>query len=98
MLTIQTIRNAVQGIARTYPIKRVMLFGSYACGKANDQSDVDVLVEFQYSPISIIEICGFQEELKAILHIDVDALEYPVKDADEEFKIGEVINLYEAEG
>ena len=96
MLTIQAIRNAVQGIAQTYPIKRVMLFGSYANGKATEQSDVDVLVEFLYSPISILEICGFQEELKEALHIDVDALEYPVKNADAEFLIGEVVCLYES--
>ena len=44
MTAISSIQEAVRQIAPRYPIKRVMLFGSYANGSANADSDVDVLV------------------------------------------------------
>ena len=43
MTAISSIQEAVRQIAPRYPIKRVMLFGSYANGSANADSDVDVL-------------------------------------------------------
>ena len=42
MLTISEIRIAVEKIAPDYLVKQVQLFGSYADGLADLESDVDV--------------------------------------------------------
>lgn len=76
--SIETIRNAVSQAAMQYPIKRVDLFGSYANGLANENSDVDVLVEFSESPISLFKISGFQATLSELLQMDVDVVEAPL--------------------
>ena len=44
MLTLEMIRQAVRQAAAEYPVKRVELFGSYANGTADADSDVDFLV------------------------------------------------------
>ena len=55
MKSIEAIRNAVTQAAMDYPIKRVDLFGSYANGHAREDSDVDFLVEFSESPVSLFK-------------------------------------------
>ena len=45
MTDITTIRKIITPIARSFGIKRVYLFGSYAKGNANASSDVDLLIE-----------------------------------------------------
>ena len=40
-MDVATIKQAVTPIARSYGVKRIYLFGSYAKGNANENSDVD---------------------------------------------------------
>jgi predicted nucleotidyltransferase len=44
MVTRQQIRHLTDEIARQFKPQRIILFGSYAYGKPNDDSDVDLLV------------------------------------------------------
>ena len=44
MLTLQEIKEVVAYAAKGSPITKIYLFGSYAKGSANIQSDVDLLV------------------------------------------------------
>lgn len=45
MLTIEEIRDKIAPVAIEYGLRQVYLFGSYARGEANEDSDVDLLVE-----------------------------------------------------
>lgn len=45
MLTVQHIKQVVSDYFRDKPVKRVYLFGSYARGEADENSDVDLLVD-----------------------------------------------------
>ena len=45
MLTIDDIKQAVAKIGKKYGIKSAYLFGSYARGEANENSDVDIIIE-----------------------------------------------------
>ena len=45
MTDISTIKKTITPIARSYGVKRIYLFGSYAKGNATENSDVDLLVE-----------------------------------------------------
>lgn len=45
MLTIADIKDAVRRTAQEYGLTRVVLFGSFARGEADDSSDIDLVVE-----------------------------------------------------
>ena len=95
MLTISEIKNAVEKIAPEYSVKQVKLFGSYADGLANSESDVDVIVEFTEWPVSLWTYCGFQQALSDLLSIKVDMINYPLsKEASEEMSIQNMVHLY----
>jgi predicted nucleotidyltransferase len=55
------------------PVLRAFVFGSYARGEANEQSDIDLLVELDYSqPIGLLSFMQMQDELCALLGRPVD--------------------------
>ena len=43
--TIDEIKTKVNPIGAVYGVKSISLFGSYARGNANDDSDVDLYIE-----------------------------------------------------
>ncbi|MBL8189369.1 MAG: nucleotidyltransferase family protein [Acidobacteria bacterium] len=61
---IQLLRENYPHLAAEYGVKRIGLFGSYAKGVPNEQSDVDVVVEFE-RPIGLkfIELTDYLENL-----------------------------------
>ena len=95
MLTLEMIQQAVKQAAAEYPVKRVELFGSYANGTADADSDVDFLVEFTENPTSLLYICGFREALSELLHLDVDIVKLPRKQNDG-LRIGRTVHMYGA--
>ena len=95
MLTIADIKSAVGEIAWQYPIRQVDLFGSYADGNAVPNSDVDVLVEFAKRPVTLLDFCGFQQELSELLNVNVDIVKSPLSEtAAENMSIDKVVRLY----
>jgi len=58
------------------PIIRAWLFGSYSRGEETDESDIDILVDYDKSkPISLLKICGMMTDLEDILGKKVDLVE-----------------------
>jgi predicted nucleotidyltransferase len=57
-------------LLKKYPIKTIGIFGSVARGDFEDDSDVDILVEFD-RPVGI-EFIDLANELELILQIKVD--------------------------
>jgi len=49
------------------------IFGSYARGEANENSDLDILVSFR-EKVNLWDLIGLEEELTEKLHIDVDLI------------------------
>jgi len=94
MLSIETIKQATQKVAQHYPVNKVLLFGSYAEGCADDRSDVDVLVEFSIQPVSLFELAGFNEELRQELNIPVDTIKLPLNQ-DSLIDMARTVCLYE---
>lgn len=82
MPTLDMIQQAVHQAAAEYPVKRIELFGSYANGTADAESDVDFLVEFAETPTSLVQICGLRETLSELLKLDVDIVKLPRKPDD----------------
>lgn len=48
---IQRIRDALPDLARRLPLRRVILFGSYARGRFTAHSDIDLLVVYDDPPV-----------------------------------------------
>lgn len=70
-LTEQEI-SLIQGYFRQQPVLRVFLFGSYARGEANAESDVDLLVELDSTQPIGIRFFGWPVELSEVLGKRVD--------------------------
>ncbi len=93
--TIDEIRRKVVPIAKKYGVKKLSLFGSYARGEADDQSDVDFLIE--RGKIVGIEYFGFVYDLEDELSCHVDVVTTGISDKEflADIQKDEVL-LYEA--
>lgn len=58
---------------RRYPIRSMGVFGSYARGEQNDDSDLDLLVEFG-DTAGLFEYAGLQLELSDAQGMTVDVV------------------------
>ena len=85
---LQTIRNYFA----TQPVQRAWLFGSYARGEEREDSDVDILVDFDDS-VSLLGHARMMNELQDLLSKEVDLvsngtlLPYVEKTADRDKKM-----------
>lgn len=69
---IETIIKALPILQNEYKVKQIGLFGSYVQNKANEDSDIDLIIDF-YEPIGLkfIQLCDYLENL---FHKRVDVL------------------------
>ncbi len=75
MLTIQQIKDTVAGYLKDKPIEQVYLFGSYARGEAQEDSDVDLGVKLKDERITLWQYLHIAEELQELLGKKVDFVE-----------------------
>ena len=70
--TLEEIREKATPIARKYGVKRLGLFGSYARGEANDDSDLDFLID-EGRMRGLLQYIGFVYDLEDAFgcHVDV---------------------------
>ena len=75
MLTIEQIRAAVTPICERYGVNKMWLFGSYARGEADEQSDVDLLVDKGTgNKVRGFAFFGFYGDLERALGVKTDLL------------------------
>lgn len=72
ILTTEHIKQVISGFFEKKPVKKVWLFGSYARGDADENSDVDVLVDIDYMPGIASDYFTWHEELAIKLDKKVD--------------------------
>lgn len=77
--TIEEIRNKTVPIAKKHGVSRMCLFGSYARGEANDESDVDIFVD-KGKMTSLIKYMAFVYDLESALDCHVDVVTTGIKD------------------
>jgi predicted nucleotidyltransferase len=70
-LTDQQIQ-AIQHYFHDKPVIKAYVFGSYARGEATSKSDVDILVELDYTQPVGLAFIGMQLDLEDLLHSTVD--------------------------
>lgn len=64
--TLKDIESLIRPIVKKYKIKEIYLFGSYARGEANGDSDLDFLV-LGGEDLKLTMIFAFAEELREVL-------------------------------
>lgn len=65
---IETIKNYF----RTRPVLRAYLFGSYVRGEADNKSDIDILVDLDYSQRIGLQFIQMKIDLELLLNSKVD--------------------------
>lgn len=75
ILSIKEIKDRIKLIIDKYDIKDVYLFGSYARGEANSNSDIDIYCSSGNLKTLFDEI-NLKEELKEVLNKNVDVITF----------------------
>ena len=70
--SIEEIKRRISPIAQKYNLAAVYLFGSYARGEANEESDIDLLVDLSGSSVRGIVLGVLYHELYEALETDID--------------------------
>ena len=78
MPTEEAIRTALHRLKPVYDLQSVSIFGSYAEGRAHDQSDLDLLVEFGQPSVSLIKLNSLKYDLEDVLGLPVDIIHAPL--------------------
>ncbi len=77
--TVNEIKEKVTPVAKSFGVKSVSLFGSYARGNADAESDVDIYIE-KGQIKNLIPYFMFVNELEKILKCHVDVVTTEIKD------------------
>ncbi len=67
----QVIRIQKPILIGKYSMKEIGIFGSYVRGEQRDNSDIDILIDFEEYP-SLFEFVGIEDELGGYLGMKVD--------------------------
>jgi len=82
--TIDKIKDIVKPIAKKYNVQSIYLFGSYARGEANENSDLDFLV-FGGDKFKLTNIFSLAEDLRIAFKRQVDVFEISEINTDSAF-------------
>lgn len=78
MPTVDIIRSTVDRLKADYALRKVSIFGSYADGRATEESDLDLLVEFESPAVSLIMLNELKYDLEDALGLPVDIVHVPL--------------------
>lgn len=75
MKTFEEIKDLLkkhkEELKEKYGVKEIGIFGSYVRGEQDDESDVDILVEFE-KPIGFIRFMKLENSLSELLGVKVE--------------------------
>lgn len=95
MLSLQDIQRAVLSALEGYDVTSVVLFGSYADGRQDERSDVDLIVEFESGAVSLLTISSLRQRIEDALGVPVDLIHGPIPE-DSFLDVGRTVELYAA--
>ena len=76
MVTQEQIQNLVNEIAENYQPEKIYLFGSYANGVPNDDSDIDLFIVKNTDTKWNERHIGVRESIKNYLYVGMDIIVY----------------------
>ena len=71
MVSQETLQRAVQRLAEQFEPQRIILFGSYARGTADEHSDVDLLVEMDHAQSTLQQALTIRKAVKRSFPLDL---------------------------
>ena len=92
MLTEETIRHTVYELKDAYALQSVTIFGSYAEGRATDKSDLDLLVEFAETDVSLFTLNALKYDLEDALGLPIDVIHAPLP-GNSMLQVGKVVRI-----
>lgn len=73
MATLQQYTPSIFQIADQYGARKIRVFGSFADGNVNDNSDLDLLVDLEHGR-DLFDLIGFKQELEERIGRKVDVV------------------------
>lgn len=72
-MTLDTAKiESIRNYFRTRPVLKAYLFGSYVRGMADNKSDIDILVDLDYSQKIGLQFIQMKLDLQKLLNNEVD--------------------------
>lgn len=93
-MDIETMKKLVAIVAKDYPIKKIILFGSRANNTNRPDSDIDLIVEFT-APVSLLTLSKLHIRLENLFNLNVDIVHGPLQPSDL-LEVDKEIELYVA--
>ncbi len=84
VITLENITALVKPLSEKYHVKKIYLFGSYARGEADENSDLDFLVYID-ERFKLTNVLALGEDLREALQKKVDIFEIHELNKDSEF-------------
>lgn len=81
MYTIDEIKKKATPVAEEYGIKTLKLFGSYAKGQNNENSDIDFIVN-KGKMETLFQYISFVDKLEKVFGCHVDVVSTEIEDKD----------------
>jgi uncharacterized protein len=72
MIMVNSKIETIQDYFKTRPVLKAYLFGSFVRGDADDQSDIDILVDLDYSQKIGLQFIQMKIDLEKLLNSKVD--------------------------
>ena len=94
MLTVEEIRKRIIPVLKKYKANGAVLFGSYAKGTANEDSDIDLLIESKLKGVDFTTLKIAIEDVFNLYDIDIFNTRYIIDGSqiDQEIKKGAVLD------
>lgn len=73
MATLQQYTSSIFQIADRYGARKIRVFGSFADGSADDNSDLDLLIDLEQGR-DLLDMIGFKQELEERIGRRVDVV------------------------
>lgn len=88
--TLDEIKKYIFNILKKYGIKKAYIFGSYARNEANKDSDIDLMIVGGNKLNTLLDLAGFEIELKEVLKKKVDVISEEVYSEEDDDEDGEL--------
>ena len=75
MRKLDGVEEEILRVLNRYGVKRASLFGSYARGEADEDSDIDILVELD-EDVSLFDFIGLKLDIEDAIGKKVDLVEF----------------------
>ena len=72
---LHVLRENMPELSRRYRVKSLGVFGSYVRGEADEESDIDLLVDLEDESLTLLQFIALENHLSDLLGVKVDLVE-----------------------